>query len=200
MAADQGGPHGDLYRVLGVPREASREDIAQAWRRRARAEHPDTRPRDTAAPGRFRALAEAYHVLGDPARRAAYDRALGAHADPRAAEAADGPVSPGPTSPRPAPPSAGVGVPVHVTVVRRPEPPLRAGPVWVEAPSPARDAESRTADVRAGDVRAAGAEVAEAEAMAAEARVAMLAELAMRYLSGPYPSSHYRSGRWGRSW
>ena len=74
-AADHGGPGPDLYRLLGVPQEASREEIAQAWRRRARDEHPDARPADANAPGRFRALAEAYHVLGDPARRAAYDRA-----------------------------------------------------------------------------------------------------------------------------
>jgi molecular chaperone DnaJ len=75
-AADPGGPGPDLYQLLGVPREASREDIAQAWRRQARAEHPDSRPGDAAAPGRFRALAGAWHVLGDPGRRAAYDQAL----------------------------------------------------------------------------------------------------------------------------
>src|SRR6201997_4909464 len=75
-AADHAGPDGDLYQLLGVPREASREEIAVAWRRRARDEHPDARPDDVGAPGRFRALAGAWRVLGDPARRAAYDRAL----------------------------------------------------------------------------------------------------------------------------
>ena len=59
-AADHGGPGPDLYQLLGVPREASRQEIAQAWRRRARDEHPDSRPRDAAAPERFRALAEAW--------------------------------------------------------------------------------------------------------------------------------------------
>ena len=83
-AADHGGPGPDLYQLLGVPREASREEIAQAWRRRARAEHPDARPADAAAPGRFRALAEAWQVLGDPARRAAYDRALARERQPAA--------------------------------------------------------------------------------------------------------------------
>ena len=82
-AADHGGPGPDLYQLLGVPREASREEIAQAWRRRARAEHPDSRPGDAAAPGRFRALAEAWQVLGDPGRRAAYDRALAREQQPR---------------------------------------------------------------------------------------------------------------------
>ena len=43
-AADQGGPGPDHYQLLGVARGASREEIAQAWRRRARAEHPDRRP------------------------------------------------------------------------------------------------------------------------------------------------------------
>ena len=69
-AADHAGPDGDLYQLLGVPREASREEIAQAWRRRARDEHPDARPADADAPGRFRALAGAWRVLGDPARSA----------------------------------------------------------------------------------------------------------------------------------
>jgi len=74
--ADPGSPSPDLYQLLGVPRQAPRQAIAQAWRRRARSEHPDSRPGDAAAPARFQALASAWHVLGDPARRAAYDQAL----------------------------------------------------------------------------------------------------------------------------
>ena len=122
-AVDHGGPAPDLYELLGVPRRASREEIAQAWRRRARAEHPDSRPRDTAAPGRFRVLAEAYQVLSDPARRAAYDRALGS-----------GPSEPGAAGPTvrarpPRPAGPGTRPPARV-----PGPPLRAGPVRVEGP------------------------------------------------------------------
>ena len=75
-AAEQSGPDPDLYQLLDVSRQASREEIAQAWRRKARTEHPDARPADAAAPGRFRDLAEAWQVLGDPGRRAAYDRGL----------------------------------------------------------------------------------------------------------------------------
>jgi len=89
-AAEQSGPGPDLYQLLGVSRQASREEIAQAWRRKARTEHPDARPADAAAPGRFRDLAEAWQVLGDPARRAAYDRALARVEGPRQAPRAGG--------------------------------------------------------------------------------------------------------------
>jgi len=78
MAADHGGPVPDLHQLLGVPREASRAQIAQAWRRRARAGHPDSRPAGPAAPGRSRVLAGACQVLSGPVRRAGYDRAPGA--------------------------------------------------------------------------------------------------------------------------
>ena len=119
-AAENSGPDTDLYRLVGVPRGASGGEIARAWRRRALAEHPDRRPRDTAAPARFRALAEAYRVLGDPARRAAYDRSL----RDRGAAAPEGPAaqaSAGRSRP-------GSGVPVTVRSAGRvPEPPLRAG-------------------------------------------------------------------------
>ncbi len=69
-------PGPDLYQLLGVARDAPATDIAHAYRRKARGTHPDSRPRDADAPARFRALAEAYQVLSDPTRRAAYDRAL----------------------------------------------------------------------------------------------------------------------------
>jgi len=115
--AGYGGPDPDLYQLLGVSREAPREEIAQAWRRRARAEHPDTRPRDAAAPGRFRVLAEAYQVLSDPARRAAYDRALGS--GPAGLDALVPAVRMRP--PHPAKPG-----------VRPPGPPLWVSPVRVE--------------------------------------------------------------------
>jgi len=107
-AADHGGPRLDLYQLLGVPPHASRDEIAQAWRRRARDEHPDSRPGDADAPGRFRALAEAYQVLGDPAHRATYDRALARERQP-AVRVAEPPLRAGPVRverPRPAPPAA----------------------------------------------------------------------------------------------
>lgn len=69
-------PPDDLYQLLGIPPDASAADITRAYRRRARAVHPDARPDDADGSARFRALAAAYRVLGDPARRAAYDRSL----------------------------------------------------------------------------------------------------------------------------
>jgi curved DNA-binding protein CbpA len=126
-AADHGGPGPDLYQLLGVPREASRQEIALAWRRRARAEHPDARPADVNAPGRFCALAGAWQVLGDPARRAAYDRALARERQPAAPVTVRRPAGPGGTG--------------DVTpLVGAAGPPLRAGPVRVESPRPAPSA------------------------------------------------------------
>ena len=122
---DRSGP--DLYQLLGVAHSASREEIAQAWRRRVRAEHPDSRPAQAGdeAAGRFRALTEAWRVLSDPGRRAAYDRAL------ERGQAATGM-------------PAAVSVPVRrvrpggVTGLSSvPGPPLVAGPVRVEGPRPA---------------------------------------------------------------
>ena len=124
-AADHGGPGPDLYQLLGVARGASREEITQAWRRRARAEHPDRRPGEAGdeAAGRFRALAEAYHVLSDPERRTAYDRALGG------GRTAPGMPAAVPVAVRVARPGGGTGPPLV------PGPPLRVGPVRVEGPS-----------------------------------------------------------------
>jgi curved DNA-binding protein len=63
----------DYYKVLGVAREASAEEIQKAYRRLARKFHPDVN-KDTAAEGRFKEVAEAYEVLKDPEKRAKYDR------------------------------------------------------------------------------------------------------------------------------
>jgi curved DNA-binding protein CbpA len=156
-AGDHGGPGPDLYQLLGVPRGASREEIAQAWRRRARAEHPDHRPRDAGdvATDRFRVLAEAWRVLSDPARRAAYDRTLEhQQADPRIT-APTARV----TARRPADPGR---LGAMTPMARASGPPLRAGPVRVEGPYPAS---------------AAGGWDEE------EIRLAVLARLVLRYLA-----------------
>lgn len=65
----------DYYATLGVSRDASPEDIKRAYRRLARKYHPDV-SKDPDAENRFKEIGEAYEVLKDPEKRAAYD-ALG---------------------------------------------------------------------------------------------------------------------------
>ncbi|HJR97968.1 MAG TPA: J domain-containing protein, partial [Actinomycetota bacterium] len=65
----------DLYGLLGVPPDASDDDIRHAYRALAREHHPDANPRHAPADG-FRRVAAAYEILGDERDRAAYDRAL----------------------------------------------------------------------------------------------------------------------------
>ncbi|HEX7037399.1 MAG TPA: DnaJ C-terminal domain-containing protein [Pseudomonadales bacterium] len=67
----------DYYAVLGVDRKASQEEIKKAYRRLARKYHPDVN-REPDAEERFKEVGEAYEVLSDPEKRAAYD-ALGAN-------------------------------------------------------------------------------------------------------------------------
>ena len=62
----------DPYRVLGVARQASAEEIVRAYRRAARTSHPDSGGVGSAE--RFRAVTAAYDELRDPGRRAVYDR------------------------------------------------------------------------------------------------------------------------------
>jgi molecular chaperone DnaJ len=64
----------DYYEILGVDREAGEEDIKRAYRKLAVKFHPDKNPNDRAAEDRFKELGEAYEVLIDPQKRAAYDR------------------------------------------------------------------------------------------------------------------------------
>jgi curved DNA-binding protein len=63
----------DYYEVLGVPRDASQDDIRSAYRRIARQNHPDVNKEEGAAE-RFNEASEAHEVLRDPERRAEYDR------------------------------------------------------------------------------------------------------------------------------
>ena len=66
-------PRTDYYEVLGVPRAASQDEIKLAFRQLAREHHPDV-SKDPGAADRFKVINEAYQVLGDPERRARYDR------------------------------------------------------------------------------------------------------------------------------
>lgn len=64
----------DLYKVLGVRRDATEAMIRRAYHKIARSSHPDTHPDDHLAVARFRAATKAYEILIDPAKRAVYDR------------------------------------------------------------------------------------------------------------------------------
>ena len=64
----------DHYHLLGIRSDATPAQIRSAYRRAARTHHPDLNPGDTDAADRFKQVQEAYEVLSDPARRAAYDR------------------------------------------------------------------------------------------------------------------------------
>jgi molecular chaperone DnaJ len=64
----------DYYEVLGVSRDASDQDLKSAYRKQALKYHPDRNPGDHAAEEKFKQLSEAYQVLCDPDKRAAYDR------------------------------------------------------------------------------------------------------------------------------
>ncbi|NLF09913.1 MAG: molecular chaperone DnaJ [Pirellulaceae bacterium] len=64
----------DYYEILGVERNATREQIAEAYRKLAMRYHPDRNPGDDEAVARFKEAAEAFEVLGHAEKRARYDR------------------------------------------------------------------------------------------------------------------------------
>jgi len=67
-------PSTDFYAVLGVTRDADEAEIKKAYRKLAMEHHPDRNNGDKAAEEKFKEITEAYEVLRDPDKRAAYDR------------------------------------------------------------------------------------------------------------------------------
>ena len=73
MSQDTMAGKRDYYQVLEINRSASGDDIRRSYRRLARQYHPDLNPSEEAEE-RFKEINEAYEVLSDDSRRAAYDR------------------------------------------------------------------------------------------------------------------------------
>ncbi len=68
-------PSKDYYKILGVPRNVSEEDIKKAYRKLAMQFHPDRNPgKEEWANKKFKEINEAYGVLGDPEKRKQYDQ------------------------------------------------------------------------------------------------------------------------------
>src|SRR4051812_35755092 len=63
----------DYYAIMGVPRDATADQVKQAYRKLARKFHPDV-SKEADAEARFKDVGEAYEVLRDPQKRAAYDQ------------------------------------------------------------------------------------------------------------------------------
>ena len=80
----------DYYEVLGVNRDASEDDIKKAYRKLAMKHHPDRNPDNPKAEEQFKEAKEAYEILSDAGKRAAYDQYGHAGVDPTMAAGAGG--------------------------------------------------------------------------------------------------------------
>jgi molecular chaperone DnaJ len=87
----------NLYKLLGLSREASQDDIRKAHRKLVREYHPDANPEDPRAEERFKQIQQAYEVLSNPEKRREYDKDLHTSSRgnsggtrPRASESAGG--------------------------------------------------------------------------------------------------------------
>ena len=72
----------DFYEVMGVPKNATEDEIKKAYRKLAKKYHPDLNPGDKEAEAKFKEVNEAYEVLSDKDKRARYDQFGHAGVDP----------------------------------------------------------------------------------------------------------------------
>ncbi|HNY47377.1 MAG TPA: DnaJ domain-containing protein, partial [Casimicrobium sp.] len=73
----------DFYTLLGLEKSASEDEIKKAYRKLAMKYHPDRNPGDKASEENFKEAKEAYEILSDPKKRAAYDQYGHAGVDPQ---------------------------------------------------------------------------------------------------------------------
>ena len=69
----------DYYKILGVDKDASEDDIKKQYRQMAKKYHPDLNPDNEEAQEKFKEVSEAYEVLGDEEKRSQYDNFGSSH-------------------------------------------------------------------------------------------------------------------------